>query len=642
MSRSNPRRLVYGGSRLAALSVALQIIMLYGTATGGRCGYYLYHHVSVLCLVAPNCLCALGRIRHPDVERVCDRRRSRGGGKVPSQGLIRSCSSLGALSPSAQKSTFHHSALSASEDDQSQPVRENGIPCAIQRCFRNTILPKAYPGTHLENGRLVLLVGVSGGCDSVGLLHGIMQTLKPDNEPDGGNSDTLTGWKFSDEFSPWLSVHVHVVHFDHQQRGKESDLDRSFVETICHDYGLPLTCHFWNDSVSDWHGSTFSQDTARRWRRSKMEEQLGSLLGRKDGQCGMIVTAHHRDDSNETMLLKLLRGVHVTNLSGMQVLTRPSVSSLKDDVNIWYARPLLGVSKRDIVEFLEHSGWAWRNDQSNNSDKYLRNRVRNELIPLLTDLVGSSEIMQRRFDNLSQQSQEIATDLSVRAREFVDDTQDKSNSFFLLPQNAKFDSMVHKQALYSWISQQTNGSRFSFDQLDRVVSQCLYHPDNRQWRLNIGKGWNVVRDGAILRISLDRDIETSSNDKDVSLDWTVVAGEMSSSSTISFTLNVPEAWISEGSIEVLQTIVARHNLPIIPEWKSKDSKPVKLRQFLRGQDIPSHARSQVPVVCIQRIQNGLTSVKLAAVYVSTKAQWIVHKPFAEQLSGTLTIAITVK
>ena len=105
-----------------------------------------------------------------------------------------------------------------------------------------------------------------------------------------------------------------------------------------------------------------------------------------EGKKEVVLTAYHKDDAEETTLLKLLRGVHIANVVGMEVL-RPAYEADNDDgggggegeERVYFAKPMLGVRKSEIVEFMVEKGLEWREDESNGSDKYLRNRVRNEV-----------------------------------------------------------------------------------------------------------------------------------------------------------------------------------------------------------------------------------------------------------------------
>ena len=238
---------------------------------------------------------------------------------------------------------------------------------SIQKSFASHIIPN-LPDS-LEDA--VLLVGVSGGCDSTGLLHALVRILI-----------SVGDGKFQLANNTNITFQLHVVHFNHKQRGDASDGDALFVQQRCEEMNVP--CHVYEWNASD---TTFSQDKARQWRRSTMYSLLQSLT---DGECGVILTAHHRDDSEESMLLKLLRGVHLTNLGGID----PVVVDSLDMPNAIIVRPMLKVRKENIVDFLTLHQLTWREDESNESSKYLRNRVRNELIPLLSDMMGGADILE--------------------------------------------------------------------------------------------------------------------------------------------------------------------------------------------------------------------------------------------------------
>lgn len=260
-------------------------------------------------------------------------------------------------------------------DSEAQPKR-HAVLDSIQDSFERYILSNLQPDSARD---VVLLVGVSGGCDSVGLLHALVRLLTRINDDNN---------KFHLPNRPDTVFQLHVIHFNHKQRGDASDGDALFVQDLCDEMKLP--CH-----VYDWNASSdtsFSQDAARQWRRTTMYSLLQTLIRGEEQQKGVILTAHHLDDSEESMLLKLIRGVHLTNLVGMD----PVVVDSEDMSNFIIARPMLSVRKADIVDFLESNQRTWREDESNASDKYLRNRIRNELVPLLSDMMGGPNVLQVR------------------------------------------------------------------------------------------------------------------------------------------------------------------------------------------------------------------------------------------------------
>jgi tRNA(Ile)-lysidine synthase len=183
-------------------------------------------------------------------------------------------------------------------------------------------------------------VGVSGGADSVALLlllHG----------------------------RPGLAL--HVVHLDHETRAGASTDDARFVEDLCARLGLPCTVARRTDVEPDL--PRLPANTSSRFRAARLA--LFRRVVRTHDLSG-VVLAHHADDQAETILLRLLRGSGASGLTGMS--PRATVGGLT------ICRPLLGVRHDDLRALLAARAQPWRDDPSNASDDYLRNRVRRLLV----------------------------------------------------------------------------------------------------------------------------------------------------------------------------------------------------------------------------------------------------------------------
>uniref|UniRef100_A0A0G4G1I9 tRNA(Ile)-lysidine synthetase n=1 Tax=Chromera velia CCMP2878 TaxID=1169474 RepID=A0A0G4G1I9_9ALVE len=154
----------------------------------------------------------------------------------------------------------------------------------------------------------------------------------------------------------------------------------------------------------------------------------------------LVVTAHHQDDQTESFWMKLLRGAHVTNLRGMEEITRMNVMEEEEETDvpspehqqaslsgtnqqsgagaplcIW--RPLLDIPKSDLVEYMQGRGLSWCEDSSNaDASKYTRNRVRLELVPLLESLMPQQSVGIRR--NAQRGGKEEKKE-AERLREFI-------------------------------------------------------------------------------------------------------------------------------------------------------------------------------------------------------------------------------
>lgn len=207
----------------------------------------------------------------------------------------------------------------------------------------------------LDDNKLYL-VALSGGADSVALLL-LLDEM---------------GYKF------------HAIHCNFHLRGEESDRDEHFCEQLCQQKNIPFhRIHF--DTLTYAEAHKISVEMAARELRYRYFEQLRKDIG-AEGVC----VAHHRDDTVETVLMNLIRGTGLRGLTGIQ----PKNGNI--------LRPLLGVSRAEIEEYLREKGQEYVTDHTNLETDVLRNKVRLQVIPLLRQLNPAvSENIQRTAENLS-------------------------------------------------------------------------------------------------------------------------------------------------------------------------------------------------------------------------------------------------
>lgn len=216
---------------------------------------------------------------------------------------------------------------------------------------------KDYIKKHnLLNSNDLYLVALSGGADSVALLL------------------------LLDE----MGCQLHAVHCNFHLRGEESDRDERFCEQLCQQKNIPFhRIHFDTMTYAETH--QVSVEMAARELRYRYFEQL-----RKDIGAAGVCVAHHRDDTVETVILNLVRGTGLRGLTGIQ----PKNGNI--------LRPLLGVSRAEIEEYLRVKGQEYVTDHTNLETDVLRNKVRLQVIPLLRQLNPAvSENIQRTAENLS-------------------------------------------------------------------------------------------------------------------------------------------------------------------------------------------------------------------------------------------------
>jgi tRNA(Ile)-lysidine synthase len=171
-----------------------------------------------------------------------------------------------------------------------------------------------------------------------------------------------------------------VCHLDHRLRGRASTADALFVKRLAEKLGLP--CELGRADVRERmkaHGE--SMETAARNERHAF---FASCTVKH--RCRKILLAHHADDQAETVLWNLLRGSH--GLKGMRGEQQITV----DGARLNLIRPLLGVRHSELVAWLEERGHRWREDASNLEPVAVRNRLRNEALPLLAEISGRDPV----------------------------------------------------------------------------------------------------------------------------------------------------------------------------------------------------------------------------------------------------------
>ena len=202
--------------------------------------------------------------------------------------------------------------------------------------------------SRLELAGSRLLVAVSGGADSVCLLH-LLATLRD-----------VTG------------ITLHVAHLNHQLRGSQSDDDASWVAARCGELQVPATIEVADVGLAARTGGRGVEETARDLRYRFLRQTARRL------HCPAVATAHTADDQAETILHHIVRGTGLRGLRGM-----PAQRSL--DENTRLVRPLLEVTRGQIEAWLERHQVPFRTDATNADTTLTRNRIRHQLLPMLRE-----------------------------------------------------------------------------------------------------------------------------------------------------------------------------------------------------------------------------------------------------------------
>ena len=189
-----------------------------------------------------------------------------------------------------------------------------------------------------------LICAVSGGADSVCMLD-ILVSLKE-----------------------YFSLKLYVAHLNHSLRGKESDSDEQFVKELCKKYSLPFYSKTVNVKELSKELKVSCEEAGRIARYDFFNE-----LREKLGVC-KVCTAHNKNDNAETVLMRILRGTDITGLSG--------ISPFNDNYVI---RPVLCLLRSEIEDYLQCKGLDFVTDSTNAENDFTRNKIRNILIPSITN-----------------------------------------------------------------------------------------------------------------------------------------------------------------------------------------------------------------------------------------------------------------
>ena len=155
---------------------------------------------------------------------------------------------------------------------------------------------------------------------------------------------------------------VSIVHVNHQLRGDESNADEAFVYALAARFNVPV--HVKRVDLQPQEGNI--EENARNARYTFFRELIDSKI------IDAVATGHTQSDQAETVLFRLLRGAHLAGLSGIHPIAPGPI-----------IRPLLGISRHEVEQFLVDAGELWRNDSSNESLAFHRNRIRHQLLPEL-------------------------------------------------------------------------------------------------------------------------------------------------------------------------------------------------------------------------------------------------------------------
>lgn len=321
-----------------------------------------------------------------------------------------------------------------------------------------------------------LLVALSGGADSVVLLH------------------------LAHRYAHLLGGRVEALHVHHGIRGQEADRDCAFCHSLCERLGIPLTVRsFHIPSLSQEEGKGI-EETARHYRYLAMDETAD------EKRLALIATAHTATDDLETILLQLTRGA-------AGVIGIPAVRER-------YFRPLLSVTRQDILDYLDQWNLPHVEDSTNGDDLYSRNLIRHQVLPVLHSLNPKVEEAFGRAKQYSNEDSAYLDTLALPASESGDlqkinalPNPLRRRALVLRCRKLGFAelSSVHLEALMHLVCQARPHASLSLPGgTIAIEGNCLVRTqptEEKPWKKVLQMGENPLPDGSLLYLSTDTEEE---------------------------------------------------------------------------------------------------------------------------------------
>jgi tRNA(Ile)-lysidine synthase len=290
------------------------------------------------------------------------------------------------------------------------------------------------------------LIGVSGGRDSVALLHHLAQR---------GYSRLI------------------VCHLDHQLRGRSSNADAKFVGRLA----AKLDCEFElgrTDVAALARKSKQSIETAGRTARYEFFARIA-----RRRRCHTLFLAHHADDLVETFLMNLFRGAGPTGLAGMREVSSRRIAGTE----LTIVRPLLGVWREEIDRYVKAHRIEFRDDATNDNLGPVRNRIRRRLIPYIEKQLG------RNVRAIIWRAAMLAADEGEWLQALVDPNESTTEQLDAGKLRAQ-PRALQRRIIHRWL--QARGiENLDFELIERV--RALLEPDTKIAKTNLPQGRHARR-----------------------------------------------------------------------------------------------------------------------------------------------------
>ena len=430
---------------------------------------------------------------------------------------------------------------------------------------------------HMVPENKKILVGFSGGADSLCL----MEILR--------------------ELIPLYGLSLYAVHVHHGLRGENADRDAAFVEAYCQSYGIP--CRIFRVSAAkEAREKKISVEEAGRNLRYRIFAEMKEEWG-----AGAIAVAHHQNDQAETVLFQMARGSGLTGAGGI----RP--------MNDGIIRPLLCVSKKEILSYLEQKKMTWQEDESNADTTYTRNCIRHEILPLLEEKINSGAVDHiAELALLLQQTEEYLRTVEDTVWNKI--VQKRRDGIFLSETLLEEPELFHQRLILRAVEEQIGGRKDVTGEHIRSVKGLFFASCGKQICLPDGITAWKEKEG----ICIGRQSDTEGSDEILELTapgcFSFENNRIELCIKLQNTAKIPEntytKWFDYDKIKNRLMLRRRRPEDIITIDDAGHHK--KLNRFLIDRKIPQHIRDSLWILADGSSVVWLIGERIGAEYKVTE------------------------
>ena len=389
------------------------------------------------------------------------------------------------------------------------------------------------------------LLAVSGGVDSMVLLESFFKLQKS-----------------------FKTLSFSVVHIHHHLR-EESDEEEEMVRNFCGERNISLEVYHWKQGVEQTVGI---EEKARKFRYQKLNDSM------KKNNARYVVVAHHADDQTETVLMKLTRGSTLEGVAGMKPV-RPFSRG-------YLIRPFLTVDKEELYEYASIHQIPYKEDSSNQSLEYTRNRFRKEIIPLFKQENPKFNQKIQEFTRTLQEQQEVILMLAHRWME--QELLELYNGWSWNKEGYINQPVGLQKVILVELSKKLGGllsAKNVFDIQEAIQS------DTSQMSLNLPKGWIFQK--RYHQLSIIKELKKEIPYQEIRVDNIQSADiVLSENESISFTDQ--QGWEMFVSIEDFPLIIRRRKLN--DRFLLTENQHQSIRRWCINQKIPKEEREKLWIV----------------------------------------------